>query len=469
MMASMRDWLKGPDAPKERVVVVHCKAGKGRSGTVACSYLISEEGWTKDEALSRFTLRRMRSGFGEGVSIPSQLRWIGYVDKWSKHSKIYVEREIEVLEVHVWGLREGVKVGVNGYVDEGRKIKSFHTFKRKERILVDSISQTNSSFTSLPISNQENTLPVPGTATKPNPEIPATTTNSSPKRSASPAVSHTGSESGGSAVIFRPSSRIILPSNDIDIDFERRNKAAYGWTMVTSVAHVWFNTFFEGRGPENHGDAITSGVFEIEWDAMDGIRGSARKGIRALDRLAVVWRALVDDDGLSRGSTRVIMEPQAGEPVPETHAADWKGAHHDIGLALGKNLGLRTASPVSTNISKASSVASIRSSKMEDDSALGVRSHGPNGEEHIPHSVDDLGRPTVTISKPILQDASNPKTGTRVVQNPQQIAQDDGTIGDSGLSPTSGSIDSLKKRGKEDLSDKSSKNELQDGRTEAGV
>ena len=47
IMASMRNWLKGKDADgKERVAVVHCKAGKGRSGTVSASYLISEEGWT---------------------------------------------------------------------------------------------------------------------------------------------------------------------------------------------------------------------------------------------------------------------------------------------------------------------------------------------------------------------------------------------------------------------------------------
>lgn len=468
MMASMRDWLKGPDVPKDRVVVVHCKAGKGRSGTVACSYLISEEGWTKDDALSRFTLRRMRSGFGEGVSIPSQLRWIGYVDRWTKHRKLYVERQVEVLEVHVWGLREGVKVGVNGYIDEGKTIKSFHTFKRSERILVDSISQTDGSSANFLVSNAEKKLAVLETAPNPNPEIHAASTENPPKRPASPAESHTGSENGGSAVIFRPSSRIILPSNDIDIDFERRNKAAYGWAMVTSVAHVWFNTFFEGRGPENHGDAATSGVFEIDWDAMDGIRGSPRKGIRALDRLAVVWRAVVDDDGLGRGSTRVIMEPQVGEPVPEAHAADWKGAHHGIGAALGKNLGLRTSSPASASISKASSLASIRSAKMEDNPELGVRSHGPNGEEHIPHGIDALGRPSITVSEPSLQHAGNPKAGIPEVQSPLQTAQDDRPIDSSGLSSTLGITDSLKKLSAEDLSDERSA-AVQNSKPGAGV
>lgn len=38
--------------------------------------LIRPEGWTRSEALKRFTERRMRVGFGEGVSIPSELRYV---------------------------------------------------------------------------------------------------------------------------------------------------------------------------------------------------------------------------------------------------------------------------------------------------------------------------------------------------------------------------------------------------------
>ena len=80
VMAGMRNWLlEGTDEKdahhqahlmgkahekldtkhsKNRVIIVHCKAGKGRSGTMASSYLISECGWTKEQALLRFTDRK---------------------------------------------------------------------------------------------------------------------------------------------------------------------------------------------------------------------------------------------------------------------------------------------------------------------------------------------------------------------------------------------------------------------------
>lgn len=124
--------------------------------------------------------------------------------------------------------------------------------------------------------------------------------------------------------------------------------------MVTSVAHVWFNAYFEG------GDRFDSGVFETDWEGMDGIKGSTKKGVKALDRLKVVWR-FVDrvPERFPEGSTaaaaagdvhagyedrkagakltgeeegegtefqRVLTVPEPGEPVPESQAADWRGS-----------------------------------------------------------------------------------------------------------------------------------------------
>lgn len=412
-MASMRDWLKGPESEKGRTIVVHCKAGKGRSGTSACSYLISEEGWTVEDALTRFTSRRMRSGFGSGVSIPSQLRWVGYVDWWTRHGKVYIERQIELLEVHVWGLRDGVKVAVAGYVEEGKVIKTFHTFDRKERMVMNVDSQKIANSASVSDHLSEKALPLQGSNRQ--------TDTSHPSYSSS-IYSRVAHEPGAAAVLFRPESPIVLPTSDINIDFERRNKATYGLTMVTSVAHVWFNAFFESQHsstsqPDYRTLSVTkadppsadtlpdSGVFEINWEAMDGIKGSARKGTRALDRLAVVWRAIPETKA---GLTKIITEPSVGQPVPESKAADWKNANLKTAAeSLGKDLGLRTESPSSANVSKASSTTDLSNTalaaeRIDSDLEAGVKAQGPEGEEHIPHP----DHPAISISDPVSIDHS---------------------------------------------------------------
>lgn len=399
-----------------RVVVVHCKAGKGRSGTMACSYLISECGWSKAEALVRFTERRMRSGFGQGVSIPSQLRYVDYVSRWTAGGKKYVERPVEIIEVHTWGLREGVKVAVEIYGEEGKKIETAHIFGKKERLVVEGGSPGGAGFKDwvtdmanpAPAApSKSRTIGLDGTYGNENESSAAAsepvTNNSSPsldkpaasaakiglaaksaKVTASAAMQRatTGkepdsdAEAGGQAVIFRPTEPLILQSSDINIDFERRHRARYGMTMVTSVAHVWFNPFFEGNGPEQGGKPDENGVFEIEWDKMDGIKGSLRKGTRALDRVAVVWRFA--DQG-----AREVVEPGVESEVPEMRAADWKGVR-----GPGKELGLRTESPGTADVSKASSVGS-EGEEDEDEDVEGVKSSGPGGEEI--KEVDEAG------------------------------------------------------------------------------
>lgn len=332
IMGSMKNWLQRLDDPEKdqdkssddgkgrRVAVVHCKAGKGRSGTVACSYLISQEGWKIEDALQRFTERRMRAGFGLGVSIPSQLRWVRYVDRWANQmDRKYVERPVEILEVHVWGLRDGVKVAVEGFVDEGKKIKNFHLFHRSERTVIKNHKKATEKIGEK-IRSGTNSEPQSAAT-----ESSAWSSNTAPSSSSE----ELGTTNQTRAAIFRPSKPVIVPTSDVNIDFERRSKAAYtGWAMVTSIAHVWFNTFFEG------GDKEDSGVFELEWDAMDGIKGTSKKGTRALDRLKVVWRYPTPDQlGIPKPSKessspihgQSITEPEAGETAHESSPADWRG------------------------------------------------------------------------------------------------------------------------------------------------
>lgn len=388
-MASMRNWLREEGRNGgDKVAVVHCKAGKGRSGTISCSYLISEEGWSAEDALQRFTQRRMRPSFGAGVSIPSQLRWVDYVSRWTKHGKLYIERQIEILEVHVWGIRDGVSASVQGFVDEGKTIKTFHTFAKEERHVVGGSTKGKTDLVDVvhEVMRKSN-----GSDCVDDTSIDrqlgqdgkrSSKLSSDPRTSTSDGAR--ASESDNGDVIFKPSKRVVLPSNDVNIDFEGRNGAGYGWTMVTSVAHVWFNAYFEGQRAENADPSDDSGVFDIAWEAMDGIKGSSRKGIKAFDRIAVVWKALKDGDPGSC-SKMVITEPGPGETVEQSRPADWKG--QQSGIKAGdriRKLGLRTENVEESGASRAGSVRSQETChtptehEAEDE---GLRVHGPSGEE----------------------------------------------------------------------------------------
>ncbi|KAL7941556.1 phosphatases II [Trichoderma barbatum] len=450
---------------KKRVVVVHCKAGKGRSGTASCSYLIAEEGWTAEDALTRFTQRRMRPQFGAGVSIPSQLRWIGYVDRWTKSGKKYTDRPMEILEIHVWGLRNGVKMDVEAFADEGKKIEAVHTFTKEERVVVEGDAPEGGGLSEMiwdlagysaqkekvpeaveyadatndePKKKDPNDAPKkkdssddtkrkdsidPFPAPSPRPSESSmeqllrhksarliekvsppgshskidkframlTAESTSPTNSSPPEVrteSPDEAEPGGMAVIFKPKAPIRIPHSDVNISVERRNRThkSMGLTMVTAVAYVWFNVFFEGNGPEQQGKANSNGVFEIEWDAMDGVKGSTRKGMRAFDRMSVVWR--VADSGEPKAEEEVV-EPKEGEPVPQTKAADWKGTDNPQPSGAEKNLGLRQQSPLSADISQASSIKSVEGTMNQnqgqgatvDEDREGLKRSGPSGED----------------------------------------------------------------------------------------
>ncbi|XP_022934699.1 phosphatidylinositol 3,4,5-trisphosphate 3-phosphatase and protein-tyrosine-phosphatase PTEN1-like isoform X1 [Cucurbita moschata] len=62
----------------KNIAVIHCMAGKGRTGLMVCAYLVYC-GMSVEDALHLYAQRRTTNN--EGVSIPSQRRYVGY---WAK-------------------------------------------------------------------------------------------------------------------------------------------------------------------------------------------------------------------------------------------------------------------------------------------------------------------------------------------------------------------------------------------------
>jgi protein-tyrosine phosphatase len=311
LIPSLQAWLgevadKGDgDAANGRVAVLHCKAGKGRSGTVACSYLIAVQGWTVESALERFTQRRMRAGFGDGVSIKSQRRWISYVNRWAADGRRYDERVegprvcARVVEVRLWGRRDNVRTAIRGFTEGGKKIEVFHEWSEKDGDILQ-LDEEDGVLKGWSKSNES--LPLSGMNTPKNGGAQMITDGNiikSPPRVKSPdsmssaATAYLTNAPPPTLTILRPNKPILMPTWDINVEVEKRNRNFT--SMVTSTAHSWFNAYFEGNGPENHGKPERSGIYTIEWDAMDGLKGSSRRGVRAVEKVAVVWR-LVDED-----------------------------------------------------------------------------------------------------------------------------------------------------------------------------
>ena len=205
-------------------------AGKGRSGTVAASYLIAYEDYDTDSALELFTEKRMK--VGKGVSIPSQVRWVRYVDYWHKNNQQYKDMISRLSSVQINGMRDmDLQVGIAQFVDSkhmGRKnvVETVHIFTREE-----------------------------------------TTKN------------------GGDKVTCTPQGNIVIPA-DVCI-FLCKNTYGIDSKMPVSLSHCWLNVYFEYIiQKKNHNEKL---IVSIEWKDMDGIGGTNKKIVQAFDSIDITF------------------------------------------------------------------------------------------------------------------------------------------------------------------------------------
>ncbi|XP_064501828.1 phosphatidylinositol 3,4,5-trisphosphate 3-phosphatase TPTE2-like isoform X1 [Pseudopipra pipra] len=110
---SVREWMSQDE---KNIIAIHCKGGKGRTGTMVCTWLIdSDQFESAKESLDYFGERRTDRSTStkfQGVETPSQSRYVGYYEilKNKYNLKLPPERQLKIknLKIHtIHGVGKG--------------------------------------------------------------------------------------------------------------------------------------------------------------------------------------------------------------------------------------------------------------------------------------------------------------------------------------------------------------------------
>jgi len=110
LVKDVRDWLKGGEKGRNRVVALHCKGGKGRTGTMVCAVLI-DQGLFQDAGLTLQYFGQRRTDLNvskqfQGVETYSQIRYVHYFQEIVKQGVIEIpSRPLVIDQINITGLR----------------------------------------------------------------------------------------------------------------------------------------------------------------------------------------------------------------------------------------------------------------------------------------------------------------------------------------------------------------------------
>ncbi|XP_046450372.1 phosphatidylinositol 3,4,5-trisphosphate 3-phosphatase TPTE2-like isoform X2 [Daphnia pulex] len=105
---SVRNWL---ESDPNNVIAVHCKGGKGRTGTMICVWLVEAELFLKaEDSLVYFGSRRTDTRYGhsfQGVETPSQCRYVHYYERIKENGgDLPPDKKVHLRKIRMEGISQ---------------------------------------------------------------------------------------------------------------------------------------------------------------------------------------------------------------------------------------------------------------------------------------------------------------------------------------------------------------------------
>ncbi|KAK6454257.1 protein tyrosine phosphatase [Scheffersomyces xylosifermentans] len=227
---------------KMNVAVLHCKAGKGRSGTICCCYLMYKSSqlglpYDVEGVTAEFTKKRMKRFAGDGISIVSQRRYLDYWYEFLNLSEDKKQRYINDKWASIPKI-QGIRIRNGPPGEDVYKLKPvIQTYVKPTDARNGVVIKTLYEFT-------------------PN---------------------NTEVSVDGDYTLLTPTVSLELKPETRDIRIG-----------IITWCYSWFDIRFETR-EEGCEDEGYKGKITIKWEELDGFKGTSQKGIRLFDDMEVLW------------------------------------------------------------------------------------------------------------------------------------------------------------------------------------
>lgn len=246
-----------------KIAVVHCRMGKGRSGTLVIAYLMTCLQLPRYEAQSLFLSTRFKVGIKRGVTISSQVRCLKYQEMFLRYE--LSERSL-ILETMPYMKFKLISIEFSNPIGK----LSAELFKKTPKTTVSIKIQTHS----------ENNMELVELFSK---------------------YCHSRNDTLRSLTdkyIIVPN--IIVPVPDIQLCFglfSRTSSFINNVSHLSSFSSCWLNLYWEAvlqaRSLDGERNFILPKnerfIYTIRWNELDGLKGLSGKGLKLFDSVSITW------------------------------------------------------------------------------------------------------------------------------------------------------------------------------------